>query len=303
MTSLAVRSVPDHILNLIKIITKSALFDFPSIKSVQSDNVFTLPLQLIMERWADKVAVVTGAASGIGSRICVDLCARGVIVVGLDINQERLEQLSREIQLNHLNCHFSPVICDLTKEVEIKLAFDRVIRMKGGVDILVNCAGVLGNHAILEDGGEDAIEKVIQTNLMAVISCTKKAFKSLCDRDTEGHIVNLCSVVGHCAVEFEGIKPVLSVYSTTKFAVKAFNQMLGRELVYYQKPKIRISNISPGVVGETNVFKGTDIDGKLDEEPKLQPKDISDTLLFILSTPGHVQVREVIIEAVGSALY
>lgn len=256
-----------------------------------------------MDRWANKVALVTGAGSGIGAQIARDLCALKIIVVGLDFIKEDLDKVASEIKSNDSSVEFTKIYCDLTKEEEIKTAFDRIIAEKGGVDILVNCAGILTGENILDDDSYDAINRVIQTNLVAVISCVKKAFKSMSDRDVDGHIVNLCSVWGQAMARpfAPGGRPHNGAYCISKYGVKVLNRAIGQELIHCNKPNIRISNISPGFVGETGIFRGTDF--KLPTRQTLKPKDISDTLMFILSAPSHVQVREVIVESVGGNLY
>lgn len=256
-----------------------------------------------MERWANKVAVVTGAASGIGAQFCRDLYSHQVTVIGLDINQDLLDQLATEINSKG---RFIPQLCDLTKEDEIQATFEQIISEHGGVDILVNCAGIFPKYAVLHEDSYENVLKTLQTNLLAVISCTKKAFKSMSDRDVEGHIVTMGSIAGHITSSFPGVDSS-AMYYTTKAAVKTLNQMLAKELVYYKKPKIRLSNISPSLVGGTNLGKretATTVDLKIrDFAFKLSPKDISDTLIYILSTPAHVQVRDIILESAGSGFY
>lgn len=255
-----------------------------------------------MERWTNKVALVTGAGSGIGEAIARELCSNGVIVVGLDRLEDRLIKLSAALQSDYPSATFVSIVCDLTKEEQIKAAFNRIINDHGGVDILVNCAGLITNFAILEEGSDDDLATIFQTNVMALISCTKKAFKSMADRDTEGYIVNLCSVAGHTAsIAPPGAKPFAAVYSPSKFAVVALNKMLGQELVYFNKPKIRISNVSPGVV-QTDIFNAGGVSG-FENVPSLKPVDVANTVIYILSTPSHVQIRDIIVEPVGSAFY
>lgn len=259
-----------------------------------------------MERWANKVAVVTGAASGIGEQFCRDLCAHNVTVIGLDFNEKLLKETAAEIKSSK-SARFSTILCDLTDEQQIQAAFEQVIKEYKGVDILVNCAGVFSNTLILQEDGQDSLMKAVNTNFLAVISCTRKAYKSMKDRDVEGHIVNLCSVAGHGiqnVTEKSTLNPASSYY-VTKAAVKTLNQMLGRELVFLKNPKVRLSNISPGLVGGTNILKQSPyqtavMDGN---EFTLNPKDVSATLLFVLAAPKNVQVREVIIESVGACLY
>lgn len=247
---------------------------------------------------------MTGAGSGIGAQICHDLCFHNITVYGLDFNHASLLRISTEIAANNPDARFHTIQCDLMKEEEIVAAFERIKEENSGVDILINCAGVLGTQPILEESASmESFQKVIQTNLVAVISCTRKAFKSMADRNVQGYIVNLCSIAGHSAQQPAGIKPITSCYFISKHAVKALNQMLNQELIYYGKSNIRVSNISPGIVGETNIGKGTEFDEILQIKGTLKPKDVSDTLMFILSTPSYVQVRDILLETVGFAFY
>lgn len=258
-----------------------------------------------MERWANKVAVVTGAASGMGAQFSQDLCSHNVTVVGLDFKEELLNPTAAAIVSKNPLARFIPVLCDLTVEEEISAAFDRIIKEMGGVDILINCAGIYCGGPVLQEGGADLlIKQTIQTNLLAPILCIKRAFKSMADRDVDGHIVNISSVLGHVVTPLPGLPPA-SIYCVTKSALKTLNQMIGQELVHYKNRRVRISNISPGIVGGTNILKDTQFHNLVlgNDGFKLTPKDVSDALIFILSAPQNVQVRDVIIESTGACLY
>lgn len=257
-----------------------------------------------MERWTNKIAVVTGAGSGIGEAIARELCAKNVVVVGVDLLKDRLDKLSEVIAQEYSTATFVPIVCDLTKEAEIQAAFDQIIKSQGGVDILINCAGLITKYAILEEGSDASLNTIMQTNVMAVVSCIKKAYRSMADRDTDGYIINLCSVAGHCTPNTPiGSKPFAALYGPSKSAISHMTKVLVRELVYYQKPKIRISNVSPGVV-QTDIFNAANVTASgFETLARLQPVDIANTVLFILSTPSHVQVRDLIVEAVGAPFY
>lgn len=256
-----------------------------------------------MERWANKVALVTGAGSGIGAQMCEDLCEKNLTVVGIDLKKSRLDHVYQKINYYNPSARFSFLVCDVTKEEEIQSVFDKVIEEHGGVDILINCAGIMSSYSLLEDGGDEVYERVFQTNVLAVISCIKKAVQSMTERDVPGHVVNMCSVAGHCVATAPGLKPVFSAYYASKHAIRALNQLINQELVFYGHSKIRISNISPALVGGTEIVKGTGVDNLMENAPQLTPKDISDVLMFILGAPEKVQIREVIVESVGSAMY
>lgn len=247
-----------------------------------------------MDLWKGKVAVVTGASSGIGATICKDLCRYNVIVVGLARRLDRLEALKNEILEMKQDSQFVPVQCDLNLEDDIKTAFEYVNAKLGGVDILVNNAGILQRTLVLEEDNLDRLKMVINTNLMALISCTKKAFQSMSARDVPGYIINISSVVGHGV---PNLPVLMNVYPSSKHAVKALNTVLRHELNYLKKNKIRISTVSPGAV-RTPIFDTAGL--KLGEKVSfLMPEDVSDVVLYVLASDPRVQVEDVIIRPLG----
>lgn len=264
-------------------------------------QVFKHLLQFKMDRWSNKVAVVTGASSGIGEAICRDLCARQVIVVGLARSKERLGQI--EVDITASGGRFVPIVCDLTVEDQIGAAFERIVSELGGVDILVNNAGIFPNAGILEPGCDAVLTKTIETNLVGVISCTRKAYKSMSERDVDGYIINISSIAGHTvSANLPGLKPFPAAYFASKFGLTALTKGIAQELVFYKNSKIRISNISPGMV-ETPIFTVGGFEGPSKILPMLQSEDVTSALVYILSTPSHVQIRDIILEAVGVAFY
>lgn len=247
-----------------------------------------------MDLWKGKVAVVTGASSGIGAEICKSLCKSGVIVAGLSRRRERLEALKEQILEVNQAAQFYAVQCDVTVEEEVQTAFDYVKSKLGGVDILVNNAGVVVLTTIL--GDEDNLEKlktVLDTNFTAVVSCTKKAFKSMLERDVPGYIINISSVTGHSVDIAPGTKPLANVYHSSKYAITALGKVIRNELNFAKNRKVRISNISPGAV-RTEILAGSGFDiGSL--KHLLEPSDISDVVMHLLSLHPRIQVEDVII--------
>lgn len=94
-----------------------------------------------MERWEGKVAVVTGATSGIGASICTELCRSGMIVCGLARRKDKVEQL--RASLFGSSGQLNAVECDITSEQSVKQAFSWIEKTLGGIDLLVNNAGVV----------------------------------------------------------------------------------------------------------------------------------------------------------------
>lgn len=247
------------------------------------------------------MAIVTGASSGIGAAVCRDLCKWNITVVGMARRLDRLNQLKDEIVAVNSGAKFYPIRCDLSKEEDIQSGFAEVVQRFGGVDILINNAGVATNQSILGDDSEESIARIIQTNILAVVSCTKKAYKSMVFRDAPGYIINVSSTLGHSVIASPpGTKPVQNVYPSSKFAITALNHVLRSELNYYKQNKIRISNISPGLV-KTEILDAAGIlmAKMIEHMPCLDASDISDAIIYILGTPTRVQIQDIIIKPTG----
>ncbi|XP_059609379.1 farnesol dehydrogenase-like [Phlebotomus argentipes] len=252
-----------------------------------------------MDRWSKKVAVVTGASSGIGAEIAKDLARVGVIVVGLARRVEKVEALKSDLGENvreNLHC----LKCDIRSEEEIVSVFGKIIELFGGVDILINNAGVADNTFKLTDRGKSStINDIIQTNIVGLINCTREAVSSMKERNFPGQIVHINSILGHQCV-FP--PPALSymhfnVYPATKFAVTALTELYRQEMTR-DNLGIKISSISPTVVA-TNLCEDLQPEN-MTNIPHLLPSDVSQAVLYILSTPPHVNVQDVILKAVGS---
>uniref|UniRef100_T1GR09 Uncharacterized protein n=1 Tax=Megaselia scalaris TaxID=36166 RepID=T1GR09_MEGSC len=163
-----------------------------------------------MERWSNRVAVITGCSSGIGLQTAKDLLKANVKVVGLDKRYDRLVEqrnLLSEPQKN--NFHLKK--CDVTSESEVDEVFDWIEKELGGTDILVNNAGCLIPGQIV-DLPLEHLKCMIDTNMMGIIYCTRKAFKSMKSRDVAGHVININSIDGHQCVPGVFTKCSMNIY-------------------------------------------------------------------------------------------
>lgn len=120
-------------------------------------------------------------------------------------------------------------------------------------------------------------------------------------RDAYGYIIVINSVTGH---QLPLLPPGIEfgVYPGTKYAITATTEIIRQELVYQNNRKVRITSISPGLV-KTNILKAsgyTEQQSPLFESPHLQPDDIGETVAYLLSTPYHLNVHEIIVRATGS---
>lgn len=178
-----------------------------------------------MERWQSKVAVVTGAAQGIGASCVKALVRAGVIAIGLDIQHDLLNKfrnsLPKESQMK-----FHTIKCDISKEAEVQNVFDQVKQQFGGPDILINNAGIVRPGEMVTPGNSKNIIDTVNTNILGTYFCTREAFLSMKERQVDGHVVNLNSTGGHTAY-FDGES--YNICSGTKHAITAMTETYRQE--------------------------------------------------------------------------
>ncbi|XP_046417505.1 uncharacterized short-chain type dehydrogenase/reductase y4vI-like [Neodiprion fabricii] len=268
---------------------------------VQADNSYGCVCKqnfysTVMERWVGKLAMVTGAADGIGAAIAEALVKGGVNVLALDVKIVRLFSLRERLRLARGKLY--PKQCDVNKLEEIEAAFKFAKETAGGVDILINNAGVT-HLSNITDGDTEGFLKVLQTNVLAVALFTKEAVRSMRDRQVDGHIININSIFGHQVV---GINRGL--YAPSKFAVTAMTETVRRELIGI-KSGIKITSISPGAVS-TEILDAAAAEANVPvskkDVPRLEPSDVADAAIYILSTPPNVHITEFTLRPLGETL-
>lgn len=247
-----------------------------------------------MEKWVGKTAVVTGASSGIGASIVLDLARSGVNVIGLARRSEKVQELSDAHK--SLPGKIFARKCDVSVISDIKETFAWIENTFGGLEILVNNAAKLKYMNILttdEDNTQDVVD-TINTNLTGVILCAQEAFKSIAKRDVYGYIVNINSVSGHLYTYDPEWRE--NVYPATKHGVTAATEVMRVELAAMKNLKIRISSVSPGFV-RTNIFQaagmGDNVEQVFEGWPVLEPEDVSDAVMYLLKTKSHVNVSNI----------
>jgi NADP-dependent 3-hydroxy acid dehydrogenase YdfG len=228
-----------------------------------------------------KTAIVTGASSGIGRATAQALAGAGVRVAG---GARRVERLETEVALD----------LDVTDPASCERFVERAAGELGGVDILVNAAGLALGRDPFDASGEEEERTVLETNVNGLIRMTRLCLPHLRDG---GHIVNLGSVAGRQAYENAAL------YVTSKFAVRGFTYALREDLL--GRP-IRLTTVDPGLV-ETDFslvrFRG-------DEETAravyrgveaMKPEDIADCILWAVTRPPHVNVDEIVVKALNQS--
>lgn len=249
-----------------------------------------------------KVALVTGASSGIGAAVAKMLARRGATVAVCARRQSRLDALEAEIEAEHPGAQVWSRTCDVRDTEAIVSMFTALQQDVGPVDILVNNAG-LGRPAPLSDHGPERRSyagwaEMLDVNVMALSVCTAEAIAQMKPRRAAGHIVHISSLAGY-RIPKEG-----GFYGATKHAVRALTEGLRRELQEQGSP-IRVSAISPGIVqtefgqgffGDTS--RAADLYANLDP---LTPEDIATAVEFVLTAPGHVQVHDLLLRPITQA--
>jgi 3-oxoacyl-[acyl-carrier protein] reductase len=191
--------------------------------------------------YAGKVAVVTGAARGIGRAIATSLAARGAKVVIADTNES--EALATARSLNQANLPASARRCDVRNEDEVSHLFSSVGQTIGPVEILVNNAGVLRSTAVENISGEEW-DLVLDVNLKGAFLCAKAVLPSMKAR-RYGRIVNIASMAGRATSTLGGAH-----YTAAKAGLLGLSRHLAREAAPYG---ICVNAVCPGIVNTSMV--------------------------------------------------
>ena len=185
-------------------------------------------------------AIVTGASSGIGRALALELARGGARQVVVARREQRLRELAREIHA--AGGQVELVAGDVTDPTVRQRAVDAVRSAYGGLDTLVNNAGV-GAMGLFEDGDPDRVRRLMEVNFFALVEMTRLALPVL-KEGTSPIIVNVSSILGHRGV------PHSSEYSASKFAVQGFSESIRAELTRHG---IDVLVVSPGTT-ETEFF-------------------------------------------------
>lgn len=241
-----------------------------------------------MERWRHRVAVVTGASSGIGLAIARVLATNGMRVAMAARRAERLTALHESIRAADGESMVIPT--DVRDERQVLDLFRRTRDAWGGIDVLVNNAG-LGHAAPLVSGDTMLWREMVEVNLLGLCMCTREAVQDMQRRGTDGHVIHISSMAAH------RVPPGSGVYAATKFGVRALTEALRQELREVNSP-IRVTAISPGFV-ETEfaaIYHNSEEAARKTYArfKALEPDDVANAVVYALSQPAHVQVHDVL---------
>ncbi|HDK9028014.1 SDR family NAD(P)-dependent oxidoreductase [Staphylococcus aureus] len=226
----------------------------------------------------DKVAVVTGAGSGIGEAIATLLHEEGAKVVLAGRNKEKLQNVANQLSQDSVKV----VPTDVTNKEEVDELIKIAQQIFGGLDIVINSAGQMLSSKIT-DYQVDEWDSMIDVNIKGTLYTAQAALPTMLEQSS-GHLINIASISG-----FEVTKSS-TIYSATKAAVHTITQGLEKELA---KTGVKVTSISPGMVDTaiTAAYNPTD-------RKKLEPQDIAEAVLYALTQPKHVNVNEITVRPV-----
>ncbi|KQY15155.1 SDR family oxidoreductase [Rhizobium sp. Root482] len=228
-----------------------------------------------------KVAAITGAASGIGLECARTLLAEGATVVLIDRAQDRLETLCRE-----LGERARPLVVDLLDGGQVSGILPRILDLAGRLDIFHANAGAYIGGPVAE-GDPDAWDRMLNLNINAAFRSVHAVLPHMIAKKT-GDILFTSSIAGVVPVVWEPI------YTASKFAVQAFVHSTRRQVAQHG---VRVGAVLPGPV----------VTALLDDWPKekmedalangslMQPKEVADAVLFMLTRPRNVTIRDLVI--------
>jgi NADP-dependent 3-hydroxy acid dehydrogenase YdfG len=238
----------------------------------------------------ERVAIITGASSGIGAATAIALAKDDFHVIAVARREDRLAELTKQSNL------IESFICDVTKQSDV----DRLAAhcKDLAVEVLINCAGGAFDAATILEGDPDIWEKTYEINVIATLRVTK-AITPIMQRQGKGHIVIVSSTAGHRAYENGGS------YVAAKFAETSMAHTLRLEL---NGQPIRITEIAPGMV-KTDEFAVNRYDGDREKAAKvyegvdkpLTAEDVAESIRWSVTLPEHFNVDSMVIRPVAQA--
>lgn len=228
-----------------------------------------------------KVAAITGAASGIGLECARTLIAAGAEVVLIDRAEDRLRAVCGE-----LGPKAHPLVVDLMDGAGVSAMLPRILELAGGLDIFHANAGAYVGGEVVE-GDPEVWDRVLHLNVNAAFRSVHAVLPHMVERRS-GDILLTSSIAGMVPVVWE------PVYTASKFAVQAFVHTLRRQVM---KHGIRVGAVCPGpvVTALLDDWPEAKLDEALASGSLIQPEEVADAVLFMLTRPRNVTIRDLVI--------
>jgi NADP-dependent 3-hydroxy acid dehydrogenase YdfG len=241
------------------------------------------------ERLEGKVALVTGASSGIGEATALALATEGARVAAAARRGDRLAALVKRIEEH--GGQAIPLVVDVSEEAQVREMVHRTRDVWGRVDLLVNDAG-MAKLGPIDGANTEDWRQMVNINLLGLMYATH-AVLPLMKAQGSGQIVNISSVAGRIAREG------LGVYAATKWGVGAFSEALRQEV---SQQNIRVTVIEPGMVATEIQQHITDdpatkeqIQAQMSAVTLLASEDIAAAIVYAVTVPQHVSINETLI--------
>ncbi|WP_229055003.1 SDR family oxidoreductase [Aeromicrobium sp. Leaf350] len=229
-----------------------------------------------------KVAVVTGAGSGIGRALALELVRRGATIAISDVDVAGLEATAEQARALGGTVRLDPL--DVSQRELVEQYADSVAAELGRVNLVINNAGIAYFGAVTEMPYKD-LERVMDVDFWGVVNGTK-AFLPHLEASGDGHVVNISSVFGLFGV------PSQSAYNAAKFAVRGFTESLAMEMKMAKKP-VSVTCVHPGGIKTNIVRNATSVEERAD-----QKGDISAHFDKVLARTTPAKAANVILDGV-----
>lgn len=237
----------------------------------------------------DKIALITGATSGIGKAIAIKLAEIGYNVIITGRRTKRLNELEKEIRSKY-NVGALALNFDIREKNEVYNSIDKLPKEWRNIDVLVNNAGLALGMGTIDKGFTEDWEQMIDTNIKGLLYISKKIAPVMIEKGS-GHIINIGSIAG------KEVYPSGNVYCSTKHAVDAITKGMRLDFVEHG---IKVTQIAPGMV-ETE-FSQVRYKGDIEKANKvyegftpLFAEDIADAVIFVVTRPQHVNINDMLI--------
>ncbi|XP_054767898.2 dehydrogenase/reductase SDR family member 11-like [Lytechinus pictus] len=249
-----------------------------------------------MAQWVGRAAVVTGAASGFGEAITRSLARIGMRILATDVNVDSVERLADSLKNNGISGEIHTMKCDVADETAVKNMYAQAENKFGGVDVSIQCAGLSRASPLLSGDANDW--RIMQeVNVLGTLFCCREAVNLMKKNGVDdGVLINLVSLA---AYKWTPISD-MHFYGASKVMLMAIQEGFRQELREI-KSNIRISGISPGQ-GNTGFYPSMFGDVSKSTVPLLQKQleaeDIAEAVEYILNTPKHVQIHDILLRPV-----
>ena len=242
-----------------------------------------------------KIALITGATSGIGKATALLLSKNNYDVIITGRRKERLAELKTEIEQNS-SSRALVLSFDIRSLEQTQQAINSLPAEWQSIDILINNAGLAAGLASLQEGNVDDWERMIDTNIKGLLYITRLISPKMVAKK-QGHIINVSSIAGRETY------PDGNVYCATKHAVESLTKAMRLDMLQHG---IKVSSVSPGAVNtefSTIRFHGdkNKADGVYKGFTPLFAEDIAETILFMVTRPAHVNIDDVLIMPTAQA--